>query len=118
MLAMIAASAALTISGVPFLGPIANARVGEIDGELVVNPTLEQMANSTLDLVVAGTNEGVMMVESEAHELSEERMLEAVVKGHTSFQAVIDLIIDLAEDSAKEPWPAPASPCWPRCNAR
>lgn len=110
MLAMIAASAALTISGVPFLGPIANARVGEIDGELVVNPTLEQMANSTLDLVVAGTNEGVMMVESEAHELSEERMLEAVVKGHTSFQAVIDLIIDLAEDSAKEPWPAPEAP--------
>ena len=101
MLAMIAASAALTISGVPFLGPIANARVGEIDGELVVNPTLEQMATSTLDLVVAGTTEGVMMVESEAHELSEERMLEAVVKGHTSFQAVIDLIIDLAEDSAK-----------------
>jgi len=110
MLAMIAASAALTISGVPFLGPIANCRVGEIDGELVVNPTLEQMANSTLDLVVAGTNEGVMMVESEAHELSEERMLEAVVKGHTSFQAVIDLIIDLAEDSAKEPWPAPEAP--------
>jgi polyribonucleotide nucleotidyltransferase len=110
MLAMIAASAALTISGVPFLGPIANARVGEIDGELVVNPTLEQMANSTLDLVVAGTNEGVMMVESEAHELSEERMLEAVVKGHTSFQAVIDLIIDLAEESAKEPWPAPEAP--------
>ena len=110
MLAMIAASAALTISGVPFLGPIANARVGEIDGELVVNPTLEQMANSKLDLVVAGTNEGVMMVESEAHELSEERMLEAVVKGHTSFQAVIDLIIDLAEDSAKEPWPAPEAP--------
>ena len=110
MLAMIAASAALTISGVPFLGPIANCRVGEIDGELVVNPPLEQMANSTLDLVVAGTNEGVMMVESEAHELSEERMLEAVVKGHTSFQAVIDLIIDLAEDSAKEPWPAPEAP--------
>ena len=110
MLAMIAASAALTISGVPFLGPIANARVGEIDGELVVNPTLEQMATSTLDLVVAGTTEGVMMVESEAHELSEERMLEAVVKGHTSFQAVIDLIIDLAEDSAKEPWPAPQAP--------
>ena len=110
MLAMIAASAALTISGVPFLGPIANARVGEIDGELVVNPTLEQMATSKLDLVVAGTTEGVMMVESEAHELSEERMLEAVVKGHTSFQAVIDLIIDLAEDSAKEPWPAPQAP--------
>lgn len=110
MLAMIAASAALTISGVPFLGPIANARVGEVDGELIVNPTLEQMVESKLDLVVAGTTEGVMMVESEAHELSEERMLEAVMKGHKSFQAVIDLIIDLAEESAKEPWPAPEAP--------
>lgn len=110
MIAMIAASAALTISGVPFLGPIANARVAEVDGELIVCPTLDQMEGSTLDLVVAGTTEGVLMVESEASELSEARMLEAVMAGHKSFQAVIDLIIDLAEDAAKEPWPAPQAP--------
>ncbi len=110
ILALIAASAALTLSGVPFMGPIAGARVGEIDGELVLNPTVDQMAGSTLDLVVAGTQEGVLMVESEAQELTEDRMLEAVMFGHRSMQPVIDLIIDLAEAAAKEPWPAPQAP--------
>ncbi len=110
ILAMIATSAALTISGVPFMGPIGGARVGEIDGELVLNPTVDQMADSTLDLIVAGTQAGVLMVESEAQELSEERMLEAVMFGHKGFQPVIDLIIDLAEDAAKEPWEAPGAP--------
>jgi polyribonucleotide nucleotidyltransferase len=110
ILAMIAASAALTISGVPFMGPIGGARVGEVNGNLVLNPTLDQMEESTLDLVVAGTQEGVLMVESEAQELSEERMLEAVMFGHKGFQPVIDLIIDLAEAAAKEAWPAPEKP--------
>ncbi|MEQ9124962.1 MAG: polyribonucleotide nucleotidyltransferase [Alphaproteobacteria bacterium] len=110
VVAMIAASAALTISGVPFMGPIAGARVGEIDGELVLNPTVDQMADSKLDLIVAGTQEGVLMVESEAQELSEERMLEAVMFGHKGYQPVLDLIIGLAEAAAKEPWPAPQPP--------
>ncbi len=110
IVALIAASAALTISGVPFMGPIGGARVGEIDGELVLNPPVDRMADSKLDLVVAGTQEGVLMVESEAQELSEERMLEAVMFGHKHFQPVIDLIISLAESAAKEPWPAPSAP--------
>ena len=107
IVAMIGTSAALTISGIPFLGPIGGARVGEVNGELVLNPTLDQMKNSTLDLVVAGTNAGVLMVESEAQELSEARMLEAVMFGHRGFMPVIDCIIDLAEEAAKEPWDAP-----------
>ena len=107
MVAMIGTSAALTISGIPFLGPIAGTRVGEVNGELVLNPTLDQMKESKLDLIVAGTNAGVLMVESEAQELSEERMLEAVMFGHRGFQPVIDCIIDLAEESAKEPWNMP-----------
>jgi polyribonucleotide nucleotidyltransferase len=108
--ALIGASAALTISGIPFLGPVGAARVGCINGELVLNPTIDEMKNSTLDLVVAGTREGVLMVESEASELTEERMLEAVMFGWKGFQPVIDLIISLAERSAKDPWvlPAPA----------
>ncbi|MGZ0187401.1 MAG: polyribonucleotide nucleotidyltransferase [Alphaproteobacteria bacterium] len=110
MLALIAASAALTLSGVPFMGPIGATRVGEIEGELVLNPTVDQMEGSTLDLVVAGTQEGVLMVESEAQELTEDRMLEAVMFAHRGFQPVIDLIIDLAEAAAKEPWPAPQAP--------
>lgn len=104
MLALVAASAALTISGVPFLGPIAAARVGYTDGGFVLNPTFEQIAESDLDLVVAGTRDAVMMVESEARELPEETMLSAVMFGHSQFQPVIDLIIDLAEACAKEPW--------------
>jgi len=105
ILAMIATSAALTISGVPFMGPIGGARVGYIDGKYVVNPTKVQLETSTLDLVVAGTKEGVLMVESEAKELSEEIMLNAVMEAHRSFQPVIDAIIQLAEHCAKEPLP-------------
>lgn len=101
--ALIGASAALTISGIPFMGPIGAARVGYVDGEYVLNPTADQLAESQLDLIVAGTSEGVLMVESEAHELSEEIMLGAVVFGHEAYQDVIDLIISVAERAAKEP---------------
>ncbi|MCP4999025.1 MAG: polyribonucleotide nucleotidyltransferase [Hyphomicrobiales bacterium] len=103
VVAMVATSAALTISGIPFMGPIGAARVGVIDGEYVLNPTLDQMPDSDLDLVVAGTQDAVLMVESEAKELSEEMMLGAVMYGHTEMQAVMDAIIDLAERCAKEP---------------
>lgn len=104
IIAMIAASAALTLSGLPFLGPIGAARVGVINDEIVINPTQDQLEDTKLDLVVAGTAEAIMMVESEAYELSEDTMLEAVMSGHKSFQAVINAIIDLAELSANEPW--------------
>ena len=104
VVAMVAASAALTISGLPFLGPIGAARVGYINGEYVLNPYIDEMKESSLDLVVAGTGDAVMMVESEAKELSEEAMLGAVMFGHKSFQPVIDAIISLAEKAAKEPW--------------
>jgi polyribonucleotide nucleotidyltransferase len=107
ILALVAASAALTISGIPFFGPVGGARVGYIDGAYVLNPTTSQRESSKLDLVVAGTTEGVLMVESEASELSEEIMLGAVTFGHTSFQPVIQAIIELAEHSAKDPWPLP-----------
>jgi polyribonucleotide nucleotidyltransferase len=107
VVAMIGASAALTISGVPFMGPIAGARVGYINGEYVLNPSLEAMSDSKLELLVAGTRDGVLMVESEADELSEEIMLGAVTFGHAHFQPVIDAIIALAEVAAKEPWPMP-----------
>ncbi|MGE0503708.1 MAG: polyribonucleotide nucleotidyltransferase [Rhizobiaceae bacterium] len=103
VLAMVATSAALTLSGVPFMGPIAAARVGYIGGEYVLNPHLDEMPESKLDLVVAGTADAVMMVESEAHELSEDVMLGAVMFGHKAFQPVIDAIIKLAEVAAKEP---------------
>ena len=103
MVAMVAASAALTLSGIPFMGPIGAARVGVINGEYVLNPTHEQMKESELDLVVAGTNDAVLMVESEAKELSEEKMLGAVMFGHAGFQPVIEAIIRLAERSAREP---------------
>ncbi|MBI1238066.1 MAG: polyribonucleotide nucleotidyltransferase [Alphaproteobacteria bacterium] len=103
IVAMVATSAALTISGVPFLGPIGAARVGYINGEYKLNPVTDELPESALDLVVAGTAEGVMMVESEAKELSEEVMLGAVAFGHREMQPVIDLIIQLAERSAKEP---------------
>ena len=108
--AMIGASAALTLSGVPFFGPIAAARIGWIDGAYVLNPTVEQMEESALDLVMAGTHEGVLMVESEAEELSEEIMLGAVTFGHDSVKPVIDAIIDLAESCAKEPRDLPEEP--------
>ena len=101
---MVAASAALTISGVPFMGPIGAARVGYIEGEYVLNPTLEQLPTSDLDLVVAGTQDALMMVESEAKELSEEIMLNALMFAHRGMQPVIDAIIELAEHAAKEPF--------------
>ncbi|MET0313523.1 MAG: polyribonucleotide nucleotidyltransferase, partial [Hansschlegelia sp.] len=100
---MIGASAALTLSGVPFMGPIGGARVGYIDGEYVLNPVADRMPTSDLDLVVAGTQDAVLRVESEAKELSEEVMLGAVMFGHKGFQPVIDAIIRLAEKAAKEP---------------
>lgn len=109
IVAMIAASAALTISGLPFMGPIAGARVGYINGEFVLNPSIEQMDQTELDLVVAGTNEGVLMVESEANELSEDIMLDAVTFGHDHCKTVINAIIDLAEMCAKDPWDVPES---------
>jgi len=103
IVAMVAASAALTISGVPFMGPIGGARVGMIDGAYVLNPTLDEMEDTKLDLVVAGTADAVLMVESEAAELDEATMLGAVNFGQKSFQPVIDAIIKLAEKAAKEP---------------
>jgi polyribonucleotide nucleotidyltransferase len=104
IVAMIAASAALTISGVPFMGPIGGARVGFKDGEYILNPSSAQLAESDLDLIVAGTPNAVMMVESEAKELSEEEMLGAVMFAHRACQKVCGAIIDLAEKAAKEPW--------------
>src|ERR1700736_4262132 len=103
IVAMIAASAALTISGAPFMGPIGGARVAYIDGQFVLNPTLDQVKATSLDLVVAGTQDAVLMVESEAKELPEDVMLGAVMFGHKGFQPVIDAIIRLAEKAAKEP---------------
>lgn len=106
--ALIGASAALTLSGLPFLGPIGAARVGFVEGNYILNPTLQELTTSQLNLVVAGTGEGVLMVESEAQELSEDQMLEAVMFGHKHFQPVIQAIIELAENCAKDPWTPPA----------
>jgi polyribonucleotide nucleotidyltransferase len=103
VVALVASSAALTLSGVPFMGPVGSARVGLINGEFVLNPTLEQIKTSDLDLIVAGTANAVLMVESEAKELAEEKMLSAVMFGHKGFQPVIDAIIRLAERAAREP---------------
>ena len=110
IVSMIGCSAALTISGIPFMGPIGGARVGYINGEYVLNPTLAELPESALDLVVAGTQEGVLMVESEAKELPEDVMLGAVMFGWNGFQPVIDAIISLAEMAAKEPWAVPETP--------
>ncbi len=104
IVALVAASAALVISGAPFMGPIGGARVGYINGEYVLNPTLEEMKESQMDLVVAGTSDAVMMVESEIQELSEEVVLGGVTFAHKAMQPVIDAIIELAEHSAKEPF--------------
>src|SRR6187549_1938198 len=103
ILALVASSAALTLSGAPFMGPIGAARVGFVGNEYVLNPLLDEMAESQLDLVVAGTQDAVLMVESEAKELSEEIMLGAVMFGHRHMQPVIQAIIQLAEKAAKEP---------------
>src|SRR4030042_1943309 len=104
IVALIASSAALTLSGIPFLGPIGAARVGYIAGKYVLNPMIDEMRESTLDLVVAGTASAVLMVESEAKELPEAVMLGAVMFGHKHFQPVLDAIVKLAERAAKEPW--------------
>jgi polyribonucleotide nucleotidyltransferase len=109
VLAMVAASAALTLSGVPFMGPIGAARVGYLNGEYQLNPSDAQVAQGELDLMVAATQDAVMMVESEAKELSEEIMLGAIVFAHQHSRKVIDAIIDLAEKAAKDPWDMPAS---------
>lgn len=110
IVAVVGCSAALTISGIPFLGPIGAARVGYKDGQFILNPTLAEIEESAMDLVVAGTKEGVLMVESEAKELPENIMLDAVMFGHRGFQPVIDLIISFAEMAAKEPRDLPPSP--------
>ncbi len=107
IVAMIGCSAALTLSGIPFFGPVAAARVGYEDGQYILNPTADRLKRTQLELVVAGTAEGVLMVESEARELSEDVMLGAVNFGHQSFQPVIQAIIELAEHAAKEPWALP-----------
>ena len=108
IVALVGTSAALTISGLPFMGPVGAARVAYKNGEYVLNPLVDD-DDGELDLVVAGTREGVLMVESEANELSEEVMLGAVMFGHRSFQPVIDAIIELAEQCAKEPWDLPGA---------
>jgi polyribonucleotide nucleotidyltransferase len=110
IVAMIGTSAALTLSGLPFMGPIGGCRVGYINDEFVLNPQTDELAESKLDLVVAGTTEGVLMVESEVQELSEEVMLNAVMFAHRSFQPVIQAIIEMAEACAKEPRQLPEPP--------
>ena len=120
IVAMVAASAALTISGIPFMGPIGAARIAYKDGGYLVNPTIADLEGTELDLVMAGTQDAVMMVESEAKELSEEVMLGAVVEGHKASREVIDLIVQFAEESAKEPWdytPPDFSDIMPRVRA-
>jgi polyribonucleotide nucleotidyltransferase len=107
IVAMVGASAALTLSGIPFMGPIGGARVGYVDGQYVLNPKIDDLKLSELDLVVAGTRDGVLMVESEAKELTEDVMLGAVMFGHRGFQPVIDAVVELAESAAKEPWDLP-----------
>src|SRR5689334_10458373 len=104
IVAMVAASAALVLSGAPFMGPIAGARVGFVNGEYVLNPTLDEMKESRMDLVVAGTHDAVMMVESEIQELSEEQVLGGVMFAHAGMQPVINAIIELAEHAAKDPF--------------
>ena len=110
VVSMIAASAALAVSGVPFLGPIGAAKIGYKDGNYILNPTFEQQKDSLLELAVAGTKEGVLMVESEAQELSEETMLGAVMFGFESFQPVIKMIEELKAEAGKEAWAIPEFP--------
>jgi polyribonucleotide nucleotidyltransferase len=104
IVALVGASAALTLSGIPFMGPIGGARVGFIDGEFVLNPLLDTLEDSALNLVMAGTDDSVLMVESEAKELTEQQMLDAVMFGHNASREVIAMIVDLAEACAKDPW--------------
>jgi polyribonucleotide nucleotidyltransferase len=107
IVAMIATSAAITLSGLPFMGPLGAAKIAMIDDKLIANPTLSEIKDSNLELVVAGTSQGVLMVESEAQQLSEEKMLEAVVMGQETYKVVIDAIINLAKKAAKDPWNIP-----------
>ena len=107
IVALIAASAALTLSGLPFMGPIGAAKIGMKDNKLIANPKISELKESELELVVAGTKQGVLMVESEANQLSEDQMLEAVVLGQNSYKEVIDVIIEIAKESAKDPWEIP-----------
>ena len=107
IVAMIATSAAITLSGLPFMGPLGAAKIAMIDDKLIANPTLSEIKDSNLELVVAGTSQGVLMVESEAQQLSEEKMLEAVVMGQETYKVVIDAIINLAKKAAKDPWKIP-----------
>ena len=107
IIAIIAASAAITLSGLPFMGPLGATKVGMKDSKLIFNPTLSELKDSNLELVVAGTKQGVLMIESEAHQLSEEQMLEAVVLGHKNYMIVVDAIIELAKKAAKDPWKIP-----------
>ncbi len=107
IVAMIAASAALTLSGLPFLGPLGAIKIGFINDEYVINPTKEQLSDSKLELVLAGTKEGVLMIESEANELSEQQMLEAIVLGQDNYKSVIEAIISFAKKAAKDPWSLP-----------
>ncbi len=104
IVAMVAASTALTLSGLPFLGPLGAIKIGFIDNEFIINPTKKQLSDSKLELVLAGTKEGVLMIESEAKELSEKQMLDAVVLGQQGYKPVIEGIISLAKQAAKEPW--------------
>ncbi len=104
IVALIATSAAITLSGLPFMGPLGAAKIAMINNKFVANPTLSEMKDSSLELVVAGTSKGVLMVESEAQQLSEKQMLEAVVIGQETYKEVIDAIIQLAKKAAKEPW--------------
>ena len=101
IVALIATSAAITLSGLPFMGPLGAAKIAMVDGKLLANPTLAEMNDSDLELIVAGTSQGVLMVESEAKQLSEEQMLEAVVLGQETYKEVIDAIIKLAKKAAK-----------------
>jgi polyribonucleotide nucleotidyltransferase len=110
IVALVGASAALAISGVPFFGPVGAARVGFVDGQYILNPTPAQLADSQLDLIVAGTKNGVLMVESEARELPEDVMLGAVEFGHNAFQPVIDAIANLKAAAGKEDWELPLLP--------
>ena len=110
VVSMVAASAALAVSGIPFMGPIGAAKVGYKDGAYILNPSIEQQATSELELTVAGTEEGVLMVESEANELSEEVMLGSVMFGFENFQEVIKLIKELAAEAGKEKWEVPSFP--------
>ena len=107
IVALIATSAAITLSGLPFMGPLGAAKIAMVNGKLIANPSIQELKDSNLELVVAGTSQGVLMVESEAQQLSEEQMLEAVVMGQDTYKEVIDAIIKLAKKAAKEPWNIP-----------